>query len=204
MKGEEVARLVERSQRMLRGSLARGEAGSSLDKDGGKDPGPKPLFLKRYAGRLSERTLHDDERARQRMRGERPLMPWERKTSDPEGRELVSRMHGVGDGLIRAGDYDKPYAPSEAFVQDSIAPSELTYQAQPWGAQDFRYPGAAFPNDERARLYGTESRYLAELNRHTFGAPMLEQAVDPLTTGPDVPTYLEQALIAMKAGGVRR
>lgn len=156
---------------------------------------------------------HEDAAAQARRRGEAPLLPNERPVPEEgaaRGRYLRAMRtphqvrRDIPAGAIRAADYDKPFLPTAEFVEDSISPSEMNVMGPPAGAPDFRYGNATFPNDDYMGYSGTEGRYLAELSRMAWGAPPLASHVDPLTSGPSMPTQLEQALMALKAAGLRR
>ena len=163
----------------------------------------KPMALPRESNSPTLSNVHDDQSARDRAEGRAPLLPNERPVENERFRSQMEARRG--EGYQRAGDYAKPYMPSPGFVVDSIAPSELTRQTEsPSGAPDFRYGGATFPNDPRSGLSGTQSRYMAELERGKFGAPPLDPAVDPRSLGRNKPTPLELMMMGMGIRGIQR
>lgn len=159
-------------------------------------------FLRRAGpGRVApfewERGEGRDAAARARVRGESSLLPNEEPyPGTRRDYERVLRRRDPSGGRQRGSEYSKPYPPSAGFVRDSILPTELTmrvpggYQG---GAPDFRYGDAAFAN--------TQERFMAEQLRTVQGAPPLNPWVDPSRTG-NMPTYLEQALLARRAAGL--
>lgn len=159
----------------------------------------KPLAVERLSNDRSGRNIHDDKAANARAEGREPLLPNEMPVSNPHFRALTERMRGPQ--YQRAGDYDRPFMPSDAFIVDSIAPQELTrFSSTLSGAPDMRHPGASFPGTPAYGLSGTQSRHLAEKERVKMGAPQLHPNVNPGTLGGDSPTPLELLLMAMKPG----
>ena len=155
---------------------------------------------------------HDDEAARDRKLGKTPLLPNEVEPQDAYARQFYRKAlrskaqidRNIPLGHVRADEYDKPVVPTAEFVLDSVSAAEDDRMGPRVGAPDLRYGNATFPDDPRSGASGTQGRYSAELQRTGWGAPALHPAVNPMNTGPNQPTYLEQALLSLRAGRVIR
>ncbi len=218
MRGTEVEALLARSSALAK--LAAKEdpgVGPPPEPQEGKKGGPKmsevwarvygrPRVIPRVGKASSMEAfagqIHDDEAARARLQGREPLLTWEKEAKFAETQARMARE----SGFRRESEYQEPYPASAGYRLDHLVPDEdlqIDMQGGP-GAPDWRYPGSRFPGGMVEGSHGAEDRYYAELIRHRMGSPPLEAAVNPLQSGYGMPTYLEQALMALKAGGVQR